>query len=243
MIRICYLSYAYADVSAMFGTVDNPQINGVAYEVHKPYIEANAGFSRQAQIESLAIVEKEVTPLQASTSKVDDSTLDNSAVTNFKSDSWATNVKVEKALRQAASGGKLNYVLEEAKKASAPAAVAIVPMVESNYNKNAISPKGAGGAWQLMPGTANDYGISSKDRFDFNSSTKVAIQILNDLHSEFGNWVLAFAAYNCGEQCVRNALKRNPGATTIDELSLPRETKDYVHKIISLNQVIAGLKE
>lgn len=241
MIWICYFTYVYADT--LFGTVDNPQINGIAYELHKPYIEANAGFSKQDQIESLAIVEKEVTPLQASTSNVDNSTLDNSTVTSFKSDSWATNVKVEKALRQAASDGKLNYVLEEAKKESAPAAVAIVPMVESNYNKNAISPKGAGGAWQLMPGTANDYGISSRERFDFNSSTKVAIQILNDLHSEFGNWVLAFAAYNCGEQCVRNALKRNPGATNIDELSLPRETKDYVHKIISLNQVIAGLKE
>jgi membrane-bound lytic murein transglycosylase D len=92
-----------------------------------------------------------------------------------------------------------------------------------------------------MPGTANDYGLNSKDRFDFNSSTDVAIQLLNDLHQEFGNWALAFAAYNCGSQCVINALKKNPKATDIDELSLPTETKNYVHKIVQLNQLIAGL--
>lgn len=208
----------------LYGTVDNPRINGVAYDVNKPYIEPNSGFAKPATIESSAGVKVEV-----------------KEPSGFKSDSWATDTKIEKVLKQAASEGKLGYVLDEAKKANAPAAVAVVPIVESNYNKKAISPKGAGGAWQLMPSTAKDYGISSSERFDLNSSTKVAIQILNDLHSEFGNWALAFAAYNCGDQCVRNALKKNPDARDVDELSLPRETKEYVHKIVKLNQVIAGL--
>ena len=72
--------------------------------------------------------------------------------------------------------------------------MALVPIVESNYNRNAVSPKGAGGAWQLMPKTAGDYGLSSNQRFDFTSSTGVAIQLLNDLYQQFGNWALVFAA-------------------------------------------------
>ena len=92
-----------------------------------------------------------------------------------------------------------------------------------------------------MEGTASDYGLSSKDRFDFNRSTDVAVQLLHDLHEQFGNWPLTFAAYNCGAQCVINALKRNPDAKDIDELSLPNETKQYVHKIVQWTQLIAGL--
>jgi membrane-bound lytic murein transglycosylase MltF len=228
----------FADNGVLYGTPDNPQINGSSYDVHRVYIEANAGFQPKEQLASnndssepkaqTRVVVKSKQPVKQQP-------------VNFKSDSWASDSKVEKALKQAASEGKLSYVLEEAKKAKVPATVAIVPIVESNYNKSAVSPKGAGGAWQLMPATANDYGLASQDRFDFNVSTQAAIQLLNDLHNEFGNWALAFAAYNCGSSCVRTALKRNPNATDIDELSLPRETKDYVHKIVKLNQIIAGL--
>lgn len=213
-----------ADV--LYGTADNPQINGASYDVHRTYIEPNAGYQPKdssAPDRRVQVVIKK--PL----------------LTNLESDSWATDTRVARMLKQAASEGKLGYVLTQAQKAKVPAAVAIVPIVESNYNKNALSNKGAGGAWQLMPATASEYGLSSDGRFDFNSSTDAAIRLLNDLHQEFGNWSLAFAAYNCGEGCVRNALRKNPGASSIDELSLPLETKAYVKKIIGLNQAIAGL--
>lgn len=218
----------YANDTALYGTADAPQINGANYDVHKAYIEPNQGY--QSQSNSSAPVKAERVVIKTHEPAV-----------NFKSDSWATDVKVEKMLKQAASDGKLDYVLNEAKKTNVPASVAVVPIVESNYNRKALSNKGAGGAWQLMPGTANEYGLSADGRFDFNSSTQAAIQLLNDLHQEFGNWALAFAAYNCGSQCVRNALRKNPNATDIDELSLPAETKNYVHKVVQLNQVIAGL--
>ena len=221
ILSLLVINVSFAD--ALYGTIASPQINGVNYDIHQTYIEPNQGYQAQTNSSQQIIVK---------TAEVK---------SNFKSDSWATDSKVEKALKQAASEGKLDYVLNEAKKSNVPASIAVVPIVESNYNRNAVSAKGAGGAWQLMPGTASDYGLSSNQRFDFNSSTKAAIQMLNDLHNEFGNWALAFAAYNCGSQCVRNALKQNPAATDIDELDLPKETKDYVHKIVQLNQVIAGL--
>lgn len=210
LLLFCGVNICLADeVPNAYGTTDNPQINGVAYDIHKPYIEPNQGMNvakpRDRQNNEVATrsdsVPVRIIPKVAAIK---------SAVV-FKSDSWAKDPQVEKVLKQAASDGKLSYVLEQAKKANVPASVAIVPIVESHYNKNAISPVGAGGAWQLMPGTANDYGLSSADRFDFNSSTTVAIQILNDLHQEFGNWALAFAAYNCGSQWVQpltNVIRR-----------------------------------
>jgi hypothetical protein len=225
------------ELPKLYGTIDNPQINGVTYDLlHKAYIEPNQGMNIPRTIESEDNKMKDVSKIV-----VKSLVKPSKQAMYFKSDAWAKDLQVEKVLKKAASDGKLSYVLEQAKKANVPASVAIVPIVETNYNKDAVSHAGAGGAWQLMPGTANDYGLSSTDRFDFNSSTNVAIQILTDLYHEFGNWALAFAAYNCGSQCVINALKKNPNAKDIDDLSLPRETKNYVHKIVQLNQLIAGL--
>lgn len=236
LLSLLIMSYAYA--STLYGTAANPQIDGQDYDVHQVYIEPNQGYHPQVQATPRTIASTE--NQSAKQYQVVVNSPKNQQL-NFKSDSWATNSKVEKVLQKAASNGKLGYVLDQAKKSNLPASVAILPIVESNYNKDAISPKGAGGAWQLMPGTANDYGLSFNDRFDFNMSTQAAIGLLNDLYKEFGNWALAFAAYNCGSKCVKTALKKNPSATDIDELSLPRETKDYVHRLIHLNQVIAGL--
>ena len=232
----------FADEDGL-GTPDHPQIDGAAYDLHKPYIEPNQGYSVATPASG---VSNQDSPSRQQTYPANSSKqIIIKQNNNMASDNWTTDPayvsKVERALKQAASGGKLSYVLDQAKQKQVPVSVAIVPMVESNYNKNAVSPKGAGGAWQLMPGTANDYGLSSKDLFDFQNSTKAAIELLKDLHSQFGNWNLAFAAYNCGSQCVINALKKNPDAKSFDELSLPAETKAYVHKIIQFNQVIAGL--
>lgn len=240
IVLLLWLQVCYADEGlAPYGTVDHPQINGSVYDVHKPYIEPNQGY--QVAVKQPGMPSQQSDEMQSKQIMVRPATTSTTQPLNFKSDSWATDSKVERALQHAAKDGKLSYVLDEAKKANVPASVATVAIVESNYNKNAISPKGAGGAWQLMPGTASDYGLSADDRFDFNSSTKVAIQILNDLHQKFGNWALAFAAYNCGDQCVVNALNKNPNAKDIDGLALPKETKQYVHKIVQLNQLIARL--
>ena len=232
LLFIFIISSCYASDAPLYGTADNPEINGVAYDIHKTFIEPNAAspVTQNGNQNSAPVTNK---PKQIIV------TQDNS----IQSDDWAKDSRVEKILKQAADGGKLSYVLAQTKKANLPASVAIIPIVESHYNKKAISPKGAGGAWQLMPRTANDYGLSSNDRFDFESSTKAAVQIFNDLYKVFGNWALVFAAYNCGERCVLTALQNNPNATNIDELDLPQETKQYVHKIVKLNQLIAALDQ
>ncbi len=92
---------------------------------------------------------------------------------------------------------------------------------ESRFNPNAVSPKGAEGIAQFMPGTARLRGLA--DPFEPNSAISSAASYLSDLRNEFGNWGLAAAAYNAGENRIA---RWRSGASY-----LPYETIDYVLSI------------
>jgi membrane-bound lytic murein transglycosylase MltF len=156
-------------------------------------------------------------------------------------DDWATSDQVAILLKQAARDGKLDYVLKKADEKGLPASVATIPMVESNYHDDAISNKGAVGSWQLMPKTAQELGLKPEERKQFTLATDAALNMLNDLHQQFGSWELAFAAYNAGPARVQAALKKNPSATSVQELDLPQETKDYVKQIALINKKLGQL--
>jgi hypothetical protein len=156
-------------------------------------------------------------------------------------DNWATSGRVKRLLKEAASDGKLSYVLNKIDQKGLPASVATVPMIESSYNEFVTSNKGAAGAWQLMPKTAKDYGVSTADRYKLAPSTEAALTLLNDLHKRFGSWSLAFAAYNAGEKRVQDAIKKSPNAKTVQDLDLPKETKDYVSRIMAVNKAMESL--
>jgi hypothetical protein len=89
---------------------------------------------------------------------------------------------------------------------------------ESRFNPNAVSPKGAEGIAQFMPGTAADRGLS--DPFEPKSAIVHSASLLADLKKVFGNFGLAAAAYNAGEERVRGWLAGNR--------TLPWETRSYV---------------
>lgn len=89
---------------------------------------------------------------------------------------------------------------------------------ESRFNPNAVSPKGAEGIAQFMPGTAADRGLD--DPFEPKSAIVHSASLLADLNKEFGNFGLAAAAYNAGEERVRGWLAGNR--------TLPWETRAYV---------------
>jgi hypothetical protein len=156
-------------------------------------------------------------------------------------DNWATSDQVATLLKQAAKDGKLDYVLKKADEKGLPASVATIPMVESNYHDDAISSKGAVGSWQLMPKTAQELGLKPEECKQFTLATDAALNMLNDLHNQFGSWELAFAAYNAGPARVQAALKKNPAAASVQELDLPQETKDYVKQIALINKKLGQL--
>jgi len=72
--------------------------------------------------------------------------------------------------------------------------------VESNYNPLAVSPKGAQGLMQLMPGTAQRFGVT--DSFDPKQNIEAGVRYLKLLQDTFQDDRLAIAAYNAGEKAV-----------------------------------------
>jgi hypothetical protein len=92
---------------------------------------------------------------------------------------------------------------------------------ESRFNPQAVSPKGAQGIAQFMPGTAEERGLT--DPFEPKSAIVHSASLLADLRSEFGNFGLAAAAYNAGAERVRGWLAGSS--------KLPYETQNYVEFI------------
>jgi soluble lytic murein transglycosylase-like protein len=121
-----------------------------------------------------------------------------------------------------------------------PVEVLAVVKVESGGQLNALSRAGARGLWQLMPDTARRYGLivseSKDERLDPEKATWAATQYLRDLHETFGDWRLAFAAYNAGEDAISRAISRS-GSREFDVLSLkraiPEETRKYVPAVLA----------
>lgn len=104
-----------------------------------------------------------------------------------------------------------------------PALVHAVIMAESGYNPNAVSPKGATGLMQLMPGTAERYGVH--DSYDAAANIQGGTSYLRDLLAMFNqNIQLAVAAYNAGENAVINHGNQIPPY---------RETRNYVTKVLA----------
>ena len=89
---------------------------------------------------------------------------------------------------------------------------------ESNFQPDAVSPVGARGIAQFMPGTAAERGLANPN--DPQAAIPKAAELLANLKQRFGNLGLAAAAYNAGATRVANWLA---GAG-----ELPNETRDYV---------------
>lgn len=128
-----------------------------------------------------------------------------------------------------------------------PVGLLAVALVESGFNPLALSPKGARGIWQFMPATAVRYGLTVQPGNDHRThpehSTRAAARYLRFLFNQFGDWKLALAAYNAGEQRVQRIIDRT-GIRDFDEMSrrglLPLETRNYVPAVLAASSRIAG---
>lgn len=142
------------------------------------------------------------------------------------------------------SDAYLEMARAEFRSAGVPEDLVWLAFVESVWNPRAVSIAAAGGIWQFIPATATDYGLrvqsGDDERADPFKQTRVAAIYLHDLYTIFGDWALVMAAYNSGEPRVMGAIVRNGRANFWDlcekEL-LPRETRDYVPKILAAIKV------
>ncbi|MEI8595441.1 lytic transglycosylase domain-containing protein [Photobacterium sp. Hal280] len=123
-----------------------------------------------------------------------------------------------------------------------PANLALLPMIESTFRVDAVSSANAAGLWQLIPATAERFGLQvqadNDERFDVKKSTQAAVAYLSFLYNKFDqDLALTLAAYNAGEGRVGRAMKK-ANSHQFTALSLPKETRDYVHKFHALLSVV-----
>jgi soluble lytic murein transglycosylase-like protein len=137
--------------------------------------------------------------------------------------------------------GKQNISIPTGKQYAPASLVKAVMQVESTNNPNAVSPKGASGLMQIMPATARDLGLKKEDRFDPEKNVEAGSRYLAQQLTEFGNESLALAAYNWGPNNIKRAMakvraegKRPTWANIKAYVKVPKETREYVDKVLSL---------
>lgn len=106
---------------------------------------------------------------------------------------------------------------------------------------NAISPSGAKGVWQFMPGTAKESKLEVTDqvdeRYHIEKATQAACEYLIKAKNKFGNWTVAAASYNGGMTGLQNHITFQQ---TLDYYSLwlSDETSRYVFRILALKEIM-----
>jgi membrane-bound lytic murein transglycosylase D len=139
------------------------------------------------------------------------------------------------------------HIVTELEARGMPLEIALLPVVESAFEPYAYSRARASGLWQFIPDTGNRYGLKQDwwydGRRDVVESTRAALDYLQSLHDEFnGDWLLAIAAYNCGEMAVERALDANRAkGKPLDfwSLKLPKETQAYVPKLLAMRRLVS----
>ena len=143
--------------------------------------------------------------------------------------------------------GYLPYLCAQVSARQMPGEVCLLPIVESGLDPFAVSPRGAAGLWQFIPVTARRFGLKidwwGDERRDPVLATAAALDYLKELHDQFGDWLLALGAYNCGEGRVERALRRaerNSPVSGFFAIEVPRETTELVSRLLAYAAVFAA---
>ena len=142
----------------------------------------------------------------------------------------------------------MHHIVEEIESRGMPLELALLPVIESAFEPYARSWATANGLWQFMPGTGERFNLKQDwwydGRRDVIASTKAALDYLQYMHDEFfDDWLLAVAAYNCGEFRVQREVNKNRAlGKPVDffSLRLPSETRAYVPKLMAMRRLVAN---
>ncbi len=140
----------------------------------------------------------------------------------------------------------LYHIVTRIEQQKLPMELALLPFVESDFRPTIRSSEQAVGVWQLVGATAYHFGVQSDQwydgRQDILASTDAALAYLSYLYKRFdGDWLHALAAYNSGEGRVRKAIEKNKSLgikTNYWSLSLPKETTEYIPKLLALSYLL-----
>jgi membrane-bound lytic murein transglycosylase D len=139
------------------------------------------------------------------------------------------------------SGAYRPMIVRMMRDAGLPEELSWLPLVESGFKTRALSRARALGMWQFISSTGYRFGLSRShwidERMDPEKATAGAIGYLSELHGMFGDWMLALAGYNCGENRVAKVIKRQQD-DYLDHFwdvfeQLPRETARYVPRFLA----------
>ncbi len=124
-----------------------------------------------------------------------------------------------------------------------PADFKFLPLAESEFINDCVSPKGASGYWQMMPGTARELGLNvggdNDERYDLKKSTVAVCRYLRELHEQLGSWTLAAAAYNGGINQIQSRM-RQQSQRSYYKLRLYRETSNYLFRVLAYKELMTS---
>jgi soluble lytic murein transglycosylase-like protein len=171
---------------------------------------------------------------------------------------WKNSSRLQTALGNMERNNYLPVIVDNLNKQGLPLYFLYLPLQESNFDASAIGPETrfgiAKGAWQLLAGTAQDFGLTPgpfaatreydplDGRFDFTQATQAGVKYLKRIYSTEAqaSGLLVMASYNYGDNRVRgmiNNMQDNPRDKNFWKLikayELPKETRDYVFYIVS----------
>ena len=113
-------------------------------------------------------------------------------------------------------------------------------VIESGLT-NIVSPAGATGYWQILKGTAQEYGLEVTndvdERYHLEKATEAACKYLNESYGTFDSWTLAAASYNMGRDGLARQMERQNGKSYYD-LILNSETGRYLFRIMAVKQIL-----
>jgi membrane-bound lytic murein transglycosylase D len=125
-----------------------------------------------------------------------------------------------------------------------PVQLKYLSVIESSLKSGTVSWAGAVGPWQIMTDAAREHGLRTgyyDDRLDYIKSTNAAAQILKELYSTYGDWLLVIAAYNCGSGSVNRAIAKGHSKNFWNiQYYLPGETRNHVKKFIATHYYFEG---
>lgn len=120
-----------------------------------------------------------------------------------------------------------------------------LPLIESGFS-NVVSPAGAVGFWQLLEGTATDYGLEVNsevdERYNIEKATEVACKYILESYEKYGSWTMAATSYNVGRAGIDRQIERQK-TTNFYDILFNEETARYIFRILAIKMVVENPEE